>query len=237
MPLLMRGAVLFDLDGTLLDIDLGDFLRRYFVSLSAATAEHYPGVDVMPAVLASTEAMQLPHPGSTNAEVFHSDFRERTGIDLDDPSQFAVFERFYDERFPLLVDSAGPAKGARRAVETAIELGLAVVVATQPIFPRVAIEHRIAWAGLSDLGLDTLTTYETMHACKPYPEYFRETAQMAGVEPDGCVMVGDDRQLDMPAADVGMRTFYTGPDAPPADWRGDLDSFADLLPRLASEGD
>jgi HAD superfamily hydrolase (TIGR01509 family) len=226
-------AVLFDLDGTLLDIDLPAFLSAYFRGLAAATGPHFPGVDVRSAVLASTDAMACPHPGLTNAAAFHADFLERTGLDLDDPDTYEVFETFYAEDFPDLRHGAGARPGARRAVETALDAGLSVVIATQPIFPRAAIAHRIAWAGLDDLGLE-MTTYEVMHSCKPHPEYFREAAQMAGAEPDECVMVGDDRWLDMPAADVGMRTFYVGREATHADWTGDLDDFAELLERLRS---
>lgn len=227
-------AILFDLDGTLLDIDLGPFLRRYFESLGAVVQRHFPDGDVMRAVLDSTEAMQRPHAGRTNREVFYADFLARTGVDLH--ASWDVFEAFYRDRFPALCGGSRPGKGARRAVETALELGLDVVVATQPIFPRIAIEHRLAWAGLDDLGLERLTTYEIMHACKPLPDYFREAAAMAGHAPSQCLMVGDDRTLDMPAADVGMRTFYVGPDSGThADWCGDLDRLADLLPHLAEE--
>jgi FMN phosphatase YigB (HAD superfamily) len=227
-------AILFDLDGTLLDIDLQSFLRTYFGALGRATAERFPGVDVMGSILASTEAMQQPHPGVTNREAFNADFASRTGIDLTVPGQHEVFDTFYRDVFPTLGDSYGPAKGARHAVETALLLGMRVVVATQPIFPRVAIEHRLSWAGLSDLPLRAITTYETMHACKPLPAYFREAAALVGCEPSDCVMVGDDRALDMPAADVGMRTFYTGSGSSSgASWRGDLDDLAMLLPRLA----
>jgi len=49
-------------------------------------------------------------------------------------------------------------------------------------------------------------------------------------------MVGDDRSLDMAAADVGMRTYYVGPDERAhADWRGGLVEFAALLPRLTQD--
>ncbi len=229
--------MLFDLDGTLLDIDLGTFLGAYFKALGAATATHFGDADVLSAVLASTEAMQLPHPGRTNSEVFHEDFRARAGIDLDDPATYEVFDRFYAEEFPGLRHSAGPAEGGRDAVETALELGLGVAVATQPIFPRAAIEQRMVWAGLDDLGLSVVTTYEVMHACKPHGEYFRETAAMVGAEPSQCLMVGDDRFLDMPAADVGMRTYFTGPGDAPADWKGTMRELSDLLRRIAQEDD
>ena len=227
-------AILFDLDGTLLDIDLGTFLRTYFTAMGDAVAQHYPGLDVREAILTSTDAMQRPHPGVTNRDAFNADFAARTGVDLSLPEHSSVFKTFYDEVFPGLGAGYGPAKGARRAVETTLSLGMAVVVATQPIFPRAAIEHRLAWAGLQDLGLDVLTTYEVMHACKPLPDYFREAAAMVGHAPSECAMVGDDRSLDMPAAHVGMRTFFVGGATAAADWYGDLNDLADLLPRLAA---
>jgi FMN phosphatase YigB (HAD superfamily) len=225
-------AVLFDLDGTLLDIDLGAFLRDYFGALGETVAEHFPGREVLPAILTATEAMQAPHTGSSNQEVFARRFEELTGIDIEADGE--VFDRFYAERFPALGAAYGPHAGARDAVLAARRLGLSVVVATQPIFPRAAIEHRLAWAGLGDLGLGVITTYEVMHACKPLPDYFREAAAMAGARPVECIMVGDDRSLDMPASDVGMRTFYVGtePDVH-ADWRGDLTALTEALPALA----
>ncbi len=225
-------AVLFDLDGTLLDIEVPSFLRRYFGALSVAMDARFPGLELMPAILESTEAMQRPHAGRTNREVFYEDFQSRTGLDLND--HWDAFEAFYRDEFPLLGDGYGPNKGARRAVETALGLGLGVVIATQPIFPRAAIEHRLAWAGLGDIGLTHLTTYESMHACKPLPDYFREAGGLVGCDARDCIMVGDDRALDMPAADIGMRTFYVGGGAGVhADWTGDLDDLADLLPKLA----
>lgn len=226
-------AVLFDLDGTLLDIDLGTFLRRYFEALSAATAplaERATG-DFMAALDTAVSAMTRVHRGPTNRDVFNRVMLEHTGIELD--RHRGLFESFYAEVFPTLGDGTGPAPGARAAVETALDAGLAVAIATNPIFPLQAIEHRLAWAGLDDLPLPVVTSYERMVAAKPHQAYYRQVAEMLGVAPADCLMVGDDRLLDMPAADTGMRTFYVGgdPDAP-ADMRGDLLDLAEVLPRL-----
>jgi FMN phosphatase YigB (HAD superfamily) len=118
-------------------------------------------------------------------------------------------------------------------VKLCLELGLKVAIATNPIFPRDAVAERMRWAGIDDLRVHVVTTYEDMHATKPHTAYFSETATMLGVKPTSCVMVGDDRMLDMPAADVGMRTFYVGRDrGVPSDWRGTLVAFEELLPRL-----
>jgi FMN phosphatase YigB (HAD superfamily) len=228
-------AVLFDLDGTLLDLDLEAFLQRYFVALEHAAAPLSAHVasdtDVMSGLHAATRRMMTAHPGRTNRDVFYQEFAQLTGIDLGE--HWSVFEEFYRDVFPTLADSARPAPGGRLAVTTALDLGLRVAIATNPIFPLAAIEHRIAWADLGDVPVHVVTSYETMTATKPHPEYFRQTARLLGVEPRDCLMVGDDAVLDMPAADIGMRTFYVG-DRPgtAADTTGDLEALAQLLPRL-----
>jgi HAD superfamily hydrolase (TIGR01509 family) len=224
-------AVLFDLDGTLLDVSMDAFLNRYFSALRVTVAPRYPGIDLVEAVLDATRTMQRPHAG-TNREAFYRRFQARTGIDLTE--DWRVFEDFYRDIFPRLGEGYGPNPGAREAIEAARSLGLKVAVATQPIFPRAAIEHRLAWAGLQDVEFDAVTTFEVMESCKPSPDYFRQVAWMVGCDPAECLMVGDDRDADMPAAAVGMRTFYVGTDAKtPADHRGTLLDLPGVLDRLA----
>jgi len=235
------GAVLFDLDGTLLDIDVDRFLVDYFGALGPVVAEVL-GIDDphagLRAIYDATDAMIAPHPDTTNRDEFNARFESLTGVNLD-LEEFALpFERFYAEVFPTLRGSLGPNEGARKAVETALDLGLKVAIATNPIFPADAIKERMRWADVVDLPVNVVTTYENMLATKPLPAYFTQTATMLGVEPTRCLMVGDDRVLDMTAADVGMRTFYVGPRPLPAsDYAGDLRDLAALLPRLVAERD
>ncbi|GAV31090.1 MAG: HAD family hydrolase [Anaerosomatales bacterium] len=231
----MRG-VLFDLDGTLLDIDLQSFLDRYFEALTEWSLPVLPAgtppQSFRAAVSACTRAMMAPHLGRTNREVFNDEMQRLIGISMDDV--WPVYERFYAEVFPSLRDSAAPRAGARRAVTTALDLGLSVVIATNPIFPKSAVEARLAWAGLDDLPFAGVTSYEHATACKPHATYFREAAALAGLEPHECLMVGDDRFLDMPASDVGMKTFYVGDTEGNlwADASGSLDDLVALLPAL-----
>jgi len=230
----MLQAVLFDLDGTLLDVDLDGFLRRYFGALKAFAGPFFPGVDMLETVLSGTRAMQQPHDGITNLETFARVFTDRTGVGFDEAWRLA-FEDFYREVFPGLGAEYGPSKGAREAIEAARARGLKIVVATQPIFPRIAVEHRLTWAGLGDVEFDAVTTYEVMTACKPRPGYFLQTASMIGCDPRKCLMVGDDRDNDMPGSATGMLTYYVGPDPEArSDYRGPLTALPALLERLAA---
>ena len=228
-------AVLFDLDGTLLDIRIDEFVSRYFGALAGTMASILPdGADVaraMEAVRSGTAEMMTAHPGRTNRDVFNDRFRSLVGIDLE--AHQDELDDFYENVFPGLRGDIGPMPGAQIAVKAARAHGLRVAIATNPIFPRRAIEHRMGWAGISFDDVDHVTTYETMHACKPNPAYFIQTAANLDVNPADCLMVGDDRFLDLPAAEVGMRTFYVGDDPSAlADYRGTLGDLVDLLHRL-----
>lgn len=225
----MRG-VLFDLDGTLLDLEVREFLSRYFHALDDAVSPIFPGIQVVESVLASTDVMQRPHPGLTNRAAFYADFLERTGLDLDE--HWPVFEAFYRDVFPTLGAGYGPVTGAREAIAAAQSLGWRVAVATQPIFPVAAIEQRLKWAGLGDVEFDAVTTYEVMEACKPDPAYFAQVCAMIGCSPRDCVMVGDDPTADMPASILGIRTFYVGRGAVHADHRGTLTDLPALFERI-----
>ena len=228
-------AVLFDLDGTLLDVDIDVFMSRYFAALTEHSRPVYEGDGLVDALLGATRAMWEEHPDRTNRDVFHEAFLDLSGIDLDE--HWELFEDFYENRFEALGDGMGPKPGARRAVETSLALGLKTVVATNPMFPRTAIEKRLGWAGVRDIDYDLVTTYENMHACTPHAAYFLEIAEMLAVSPEECLMVGDDPGLDLPASAVGMTTYYVG-DAPDveADMRGDLEGLSELLPTLATSG-
>ena len=234
----MKG-ILFDLDGTLLDIDIEEFLSRYFSALGEAVSEMLDGsgdhARAMQGIYEATSAMMQPHPRRTNRDEFNRAYLEYTGIDI--AAHAAVFERFYDAVFPGLRGQIAAHAGAREALAQARACGMRVAVATNPIFPLRAIEHRLGWAGIEPAEVDFITSYENMFATKPHPDYFRHVCTALELSPTECLMVGDYRMLDLPAADVGMRTFYVGPDPDaPADYRGSLGDLVELLRRSCSDG-
>ena len=89
--------------------------------------------------------------------------------------------------------------------------GLRVALATNPIFPAVATENRIRWAGLQPEDFELYTTYENSDCCKPNPLYYQRITEKLGVAPEACLMVGNDAMEDLAAAQLGMQVFLLTP--------------------------
>jgi len=161
-------AILYDLDGTLLDIDLDLFFRDYFRALGPVIVQASEGrVDAdsgLRAITAATEAMCASTDLRTNQAVFESAFQEMTGVDLGAAYPAQRIARFYAEEFPALGASHGPRLGGVEAVHAARDAGFKVALATNPLFPRAAILERMRWANLSPDWFDVITSYASRSA-------------------------------------------------------------------------
>lgn len=215
----MFRAVLFDLDDTLLGNSMEEFLPVYFGALTRYLEHLIPPERLMAQLMRGTEAMDA-HANAelTNEEAFAAAFypaveQDRSVVEL-------AFERFYADEFPKLQPLTCARPEARLLVERALDEGLQVVVATNPMFPRVAVEHRLSWAGVptDEFNYALVTTYENMHATKSHPAYYREILSRIERRADECLMVGDNWELDVvPASAVGMDVYWiTDRDRPSA---------------------
>jgi len=233
-------ALLLDLDDTLIDNPMDSFIPEYFAALREWVAAVVPPERFIAELVAATRAMSFNDgAGPTNEEVFAAAFYPALGVPRAELEP--LLDRFYREVFPRLAPLTAPRPAAPRIVKWAFERGLQVVIATNPLFPRTAIEQRMAWGGL---GVDRfryalVTSYENCRATKSSPAYYRGILAVLGRRPDECLMVGDRWDWDVACADAaGIPTYWIaapGAEAPAADvepvGRGSLD---DLLAALLS---
>ncbi|HLF29083.1 MAG TPA: HAD family hydrolase [Anaerolineae bacterium] len=201
-------TVLFDLDGTLLDNDMDVFIT-HFLRRFAPHVAHRVGPEQF--VQTWLHALQfLLHNSDqtlTNQEVFDLNFYPRLGVLRDEllPS----VEAFYATSYRSLRSLVRPRPGARETVQAMLDAGLSVVVATNPIFPQVAVDQRLEWAGIADLPLALITTSENMHAAKPSLQYYHEILDRIACAPAESLMIGDDFINDIqPANRLGLRTYW-----------------------------
>ena len=199
-------AILFDLDGTLLPMDQDLFMNYYFGELVKKMVPFGYNKDTLAKdVWDGTKAMVMNDGSRTNAEAFWDRFCELTGKDCrkDEP----IFESFYKNEFCKAKDACQPTPAAKEVIDLIKTSGKRIILATNPMFPSVATENRIGWAGLSTEVFELITTYENCHYFKPNPKYYLEIMKKTGLSPEECLMVGNNAAEDMIAETLGMKVF------------------------------
>ena len=118
-----------------------------------------------------------------------------------------VFDDFYHNEFQRVQAVCGHNPHAAEVIALVQQKGLRVALATNPIFPAVATQSRIRWAGLTPEAFELYTTYENSRFCKPTLAYYRDILDRMELRPEECLMVGNDVSEDMVARELGMQVF------------------------------
>lgn len=204
-------AVFFDLDGTLLGMDNDAFAGIYLPALfkAAFAPAGIPFEKFTEAIFLPIRSMAAhPDPQIHNLQQFYN----AMGALLPEADMEVLsgrIDEFY--RSPAYDDcirGTSVREPMKEAVRLLAERGFRIAVCTNPLFPRLAIEKRIAWAQLDIGTFDFVTFAEETHAIKPNPEYYREVLRRCpGLSAADCMMVGNDVEEDMIAATLGMQTY------------------------------
>ncbi len=203
----MIKAVLFDLDGTLLPMDQDEFTKYYFGMLAKRVigVRGYDKDRFINSIWHGLANMVKNDGTMTNEERWWQAYTQIFGAQAreDEP----VFYDFYANEFNLAKNACGYHEEADKVVKLVKSKGMKAILATNPVFPRIATENRIKWAGLDRDDFELFTTYEDYRYSKPNLNYYKEILDKTGLKPEECVMVGNDVGEDMIAAQLGMKVF------------------------------
>lgn len=231
----MLDTILFDLDGTLAPFAQDEFIRVYFKALvSRVTPMGYKPDDMIDALWQGVSAMTGNDGSRTNRQIFWESFTQKLGIQalaleniLND-----FYAREFDSVRTVLRETAdrGPLLRGLR------ERGYGLVLATNPIFPAVAVETRLGWVGLRPEDFDYVTTYENSRRSKPNPDYYRDILSHIGRQGENCLMAGNNPVDDAAALQAGISVYLVtdymeNPDGVPIE-DYPHGSFRDLAARL-----
>ena len=199
-------TVLFDLDGTLLPMELEAFTRAYFGLLAKKAAPFgYDPKALIAAVWEGTKAMQGNDGSVPNCDRFWQVFVGAMGPEA--AGLRPEFDHFYANEFHQARAAVGENPLAAATVRGLRARGYDVVLATNPLFPAAGVETRLSWLGLSLQDFSFATTYENSTYCKPNGGYYREILRKTGKRPDECLMVGNDAREDLAARESGIPVY------------------------------
>lgn len=202
----MRNTILFDLDGTLVPFMQDDFVKAYFGALVKRVAPMgYDGEKIIKALWKGTGAMLKNNGQFTNRQVFWESFSADLGFGV--LSLESILEDFYRNEFNAVSATLKETVDRSGMIHSLREKGYALVLATNPIFPAVAVETRLKWIGLSPEDFDYVTTYENSRSSKPNPAYYQEIMAHMGCKADQCLMIGNNPSDDGSAEKAGITTW------------------------------
>lgn len=212
-------AILFDLDGTLLRVEMTEFIPRYVAGLAEYCRDYTKPKKFVRAMLDSIRDL-LKNAGDgvqTNEDRVCSYLHRE--LALPQTALRETYRQFAANHLDSLAEMVKPIPLARCILKECLQQQIPLVLATNPVFPEFMIKARLRWGGLDDVPFNFLTSLENSHYCKPQAGYFRDILKHLGVAPERCLMVGNDAGQDMAASAVGMKTFLV--DTWLIDWRGE----------------
>jgi len=203
----MLEAVLIDLDNTMVLYDEAIYFERYFDKLCPCFSDLLSCDELFDRVVRITLALRENTGVTSNLEFFMDRFcSEGNG---DRVEMWRRFMTFYEEEFHTIELDVSVPPGLNDVLHLLGKTELKLVLASNPIFPRIAQEKRLAWAGIDPDCFQLFTHIENMSFVKPNPAYFRQVCDMIDVPPEACLMVGNDRIADMAAGQAGIKTYLT----------------------------
>ncbi len=184
---LSRDAVIFDMDGILVDTEPLQFraAERVFREQIGLTI---------------TQEEMLPFVGVRNIEAWES-LRQLYSLPGTAQELSEAQSRFYE---PLLRDEAEIMEGAPELVAQVAAMGYAVAIASSS--PRWQVDIVVDRLGLVPL-LDAVASGEEVRLGKPAPEIYLLAADRLHVSPSRCVAVEDSQAGTAAARAAGMHVI------------------------------
>ncbi len=229
----MTFTLLMDLDDTLLDTNIDSFIPFYFKKLSTFMASKIQPDLFIQSLIESTQVMYSNTlMDKTLEKAFSDDFYPRLGIDEAELKD--SLEQFYDNIFPTLGSVTKIRPEAIEFVEWAFSQGWEIAIATDPLFPRKAILHRLRWAGLAPekYPFKLISDFQHFHFVKANGVFYPEFLFQMGWNEEPVLMVGDSLKREIePCVKNGVPVFLltqdysSDTDHLPSGWFGNLKDF------------
>lgn len=235
-------TICFDLDGTL--VEMNPLFKAPLLTMSMIRFFHViPPWKFFKSFKIAVKTMLHHQEDQSNFSIFVKSLSAQSNL-KDETLIKKAIQEILEIDFPKLKIFFYPVKDAKQTLKIAQELGFNIILATNPVFPRKAVETRLMGGGFKSEDFPLMTHAENMTRCKPKVEYYKELLIRFNLDPQECLMIGNDVKKDTPAFDVGMKTFILSSGAkdlkktlmhPKINYAGTHLELQALLKKLAGE--
>jgi len=236
----MRKAVFFDLDGTLLPLDMDTFIYAYKKAIAGNGFYNWISEDNGEEIFGRAVVAMVTNDGrALNRDVFLDALSAESGADRN--MLLDHMNEFYTNEYLQLESATQANEYVKRTIDILKEKGYRRILATNPLFPPVATDMRVKWAGLDPTDFEYITYYDNSHYCKPNKKYFEEILDHTRLKAEECYIVGNDVRDDLSAVGLRCEAFLVldhvigdiekGPECQKGNY-SDLLRFAEKLPRI-----
>lgn len=198
-------TILFDLDGTLLNMNTEYFIDKYYKLLARDFAYLGDSEKFIKAFNVGYFDMVKNQTDKSNLEVFEESFKNTyPEYNLDFYNRIV---KFYETSFNEIAEGFCDGGLAQELVKILKDKGYKLVIATNPVFPRNATLSRLSWIGVDHEDFEMITTFEDFSRCKPSKEYYQDILDKLNLTSENCLMVGNDVKEDLAIRALGVKTY------------------------------
>lgn len=191
----MLKAVLFDLDGTLLPMHESEFIKKYgellFVKMSKLGLD---GQKLGKLIWTSMDYMNLSDGSKGNDVIFDETFKEFYQEEADKYKEILL--DYYSNDFLGTKAICKDNPLAKSIVNFVKENNLICILATNPVYPKVATKNRMNFIGLEESDFDIYTHHGNSRFTKTNPKYYQDLLDKFNLKPEEVLLFGNNTYED-----------------------------------------
>ncbi|TYB80824.1 MAG: HAD hydrolase-like protein [Kosmotoga sp.] len=196
---------MIDLDGTLTTLNDEDFAREYIRLLMKYNDGFLEEEFLKNALFSSLNCLLDDAEGKkSNFDRYMDSFAKISGLDNKE-EVMNFFLNFYGTTYNEMKKIIIPRKDVIEFLDYLENRKHRLVLATNPIFPEIAIKKRLEWIGADPEKFEYITTMENSHYVKPQIDYYNEILKKTNSKAEKTLMIGNDDEMDGACEKAGIR--------------------------------
>ena len=203
----MLKAVLFDLDGTLLPMNEAEYIKVYGELLNIKlTKLGLDGVKLGKLIWDSMMQMDLNDGSKTNDDIFNKTFIKFYKDEAEKYKEILLDYYTNDFKGTKIVCKDNPL--AKSIIKFIKENNLLCILATNPVYPKIATINRMNFIGLDESDFAIFTHHENSRYTKANPKYYQDLLNKFNLKPEEVLLFGNNTFEDGESSlACGIKTY------------------------------